>query len=103
MLFSVLKRLGCGIVMISAIAAMYRVTNSIMGTTLITSSIGVRQGAPSSCPLFILYSNDMIGLIKERCGVDGFLQWLHVLVLMDDAVLLSTYVTVGHVKKDSVT
>ena len=29
-------------------------------------------------------------MIKLQCGTDGFLQWLHLLVLMDDTVLLST-------------
>lgn len=32
----------------------------------------------------------MINLIKSGCGKDGFLQWLHLLVLMIDSVLLST-------------
>ena len=90
MLFSILKRLGCGMIMLFAIIAMYRVTHSAIGTALITASIGVRQGAPSSCLLFVLYVNDLIRLIKQNCGVDGFLQWLHVLVLMDDTVILPT-------------
>ena len=29
-------------------------------------------------------------LFKERCGPDGFLAWLHLLVFMDDTVILST-------------
>ena len=32
----------------------------------------------------------MVNMIKQNCGVDGFLEWLHVLVLMDDTVLLAT-------------
>ncbi len=97
-LFSILQGLGCGIVMLSAIVAVYKVTNRLMGTSLITGSIGLRQGAPSSCILFILYINDMIRLMKDRCEVDGFLQWIHVLVLMDDTVLLSTS-RAGMIKK----
>ena len=34
--------------------------------------------------------NDLIKLIKENCRSEGFLQWLHLLVLMDDTVLLAT-------------
>ena len=49
MLFSVLKRLGCGAVMLSTIIAMYSVTQSIVGTAVITTAIGVRQGSPTSC------------------------------------------------------
>ncbi len=38
----------------------------------------------------LMFLDDMIKLMKENCGWDGFLAWLHVLVLMDDTVLLST-------------
>ena len=65
MLFGVLKRLGCGAVMLSVLISMYSVTQSIIGTAIITTAIGVRQGSPTSCLLFILYVNDLIKLIKE--------------------------------------
>ncbi len=89
-LFRVLQRLGCGSIMLCALVAMYSVTESWVGTTLVTISLGVRQGSPTSCLLFIVYVNDLIRVIKEGSGYDGFLQWLHVLVLMDDTVILST-------------
>ena len=90
MLFLVLKRLGCGAAMLSVLVAMYNVTQSVIGTAIITTAIGVRQGSPTSCLLFILYVNDLIKLIKETCEPDGFLSWLHLLMLMDDTVLLAT-------------
>ncbi len=34
--------------------------------------------------------NDLIRLIKEGCGDDGFLQWPNVFLLMDGTGLLST-------------
>ena len=34
--------------------------------------------------------DDLIRMVKSGCGHDGFLQWLHILVLMDDTVLLAT-------------
>ncbi len=40
--------------------------------------------------MFIILVDDLIRFIKEGCEFDGFLQWLHVLVLMNDTVLLST-------------
>ena len=89
-LFTVLRRIGCGAVMLAALKAMYRVTESLVGGAVVTATRGVRQGSPTSCFLFILYISDMINIIKQNCGVDGFLQWLHVLVLMDDTVLLAT-------------
>ena len=89
-LFTSLKSLGCGMLMLCAIVAMYKVTNCIVGTALFSTSIGVRQGSPTSCLLFILYVNDLIRLIKQNCGWDGFLGWLHILALMDDTILLAT-------------
>ena len=90
MLFTILKRLGCGASMILALIAMYKATQSVIGTAVITTSIGVRQGSPTSCLLFVIFVNDLIKLIKENCRPDGFLAWLHVLIFMDDTVLLST-------------
>ena len=90
MLFRVLKRLGCGVVMLSALVAMYSITQSVLGSALITTTLGVRQGSPTSCLLFLIYVNDLIKMVKEGMGIDGFLIWLHILVLMDDTVLLAT-------------
>lgn len=89
-MFNILKCLGCGTVILVAIASMYCVAQSVIGTAVVTATIGLRQGSPTSCLLFILYVNDLIMMIKKRCGVDGLLSWLHVLVLMDNTVLLST-------------
>ena len=90
MLFAILKRLGCGAVMLAALVAIYSKTDSVLGTVLIASMMGVRQGSPTSCILFIIFVNDLIKLIKETCEPDGFLSWMHLLVMMDDTVLLST-------------
>ena len=69
---------------------MYTVTRSILGTVVITSAIGVRQGSPTSCFLFIIFVNTLIRMMKTKCGIDGFLGWLHLLVMMDDTVILAT-------------
>ncbi len=73
-----------------ALAPMYRCTNNVIGTAVIASTVDVRQGSPTSCVLFVLYVNAMMHMIKQRCPVDGFLAWLHVMVMMDDTVILST-------------
>ena len=77
-------------VMLSAICGMYNMTESVIGTAVFAVTMGVRQGSPTSCLLFILYVNDLITIIKDNCGDDGFLKWLQILILMDDTVLLST-------------
>ena len=43
-LFKVLQRLGCGSVMLAALIAMYSLTQSIIGTTVVTIALGVHQG-----------------------------------------------------------
>ncbi|ELT94648.1 hypothetical protein CAPTEDRAFT_207491 [Capitella teleta] len=53
-------------------------------------SVGVRQGSPTSCLLFTLLANDMIRNLKEKCQPDGYLERMHVLMLMDNTVLLAT-------------
>ena len=42
-MFSILRRLGCGAVMVAALVAMYAVTQSIIGTAVVTASIGLKQ------------------------------------------------------------
>ncbi len=76
--------------MLCALVAMYTITESWIGTALVVLTLGVRQGSPTSCLLFIIYVNELIRIVKEGNGNDGFLKWLHILVLMDDTVLLST-------------
>ncbi len=76
--------------MLGALMAMYRVTQSVVGAALITATLGVRQGSPTSCLLFVISVNELVKMIKERFRPERFLDWLHILVLMDDTVLLAT-------------
>ncbi len=89
-MFSVLKLFGCGTVMLSAIIAMYTITSCVLGSTVINSCIGVRQGSPTSCFLFVIFVEMLIRMIKNNVNPDSFLDWLHTLMLMDDTVILAT-------------
>ena len=44
---------------------------------------------PTSCFLFVMFVDMLIRKIKQ-CGDDGFLKWLHVLMSMDDTVIMET-------------
>lgn len=71
-LFRVLCRLGCGSIMLCALIAMYKVTESWIGGALISISLGVKQGSPTSCLLFIVFMDDLIRIIKEGNICDVF-------------------------------
>ena len=60
LLLNTLRRLGCGMFMLGAIASLYHVSYSIVGTVVISVVIGVRQGSPTSCFLFRVYVNGLI-------------------------------------------
>ena len=89
-LFMKVKQMGCGMTMLMALVVMYQYKNSVIGTALVAATVRVRQGLPTSCILFVFYVNEMIRLIKQGCPLDGFLSWLHIVVMMDDTVLLAT-------------
>lgn len=73
------------------LGAKYHVTNSIIRAVVISTAIRVRQGSPTSC-LFI-YINYLIKIIKEDCESDGFLLWLDLLILMDDTLVSTSWIT----------
>ena len=88
-LIKLLRNMGCGATMTSAIKNTIDTTTSFIGSLQIEAEAGVRQGSPSSCFLFTTYVNPMVRMIKDY-GEDGWLERLHLLLLMDDTVLLST-------------
>ena len=88
-LLNLLKELGCGRVMLAALSSMYTVTKFLLGATLITATLGVKQGSPSSCFLFTLFVDELVRCFKELPD-DSLLEWLHLLVLMDDTVIMAT-------------
>ena len=63
---------------------------NVLCSAIVTASVGVRQGAPSSCLLFLIYIDQMVKMLNDEIGTDGFLGTLHALLLMDDTVLVAT-------------
>ena len=71
--------------------AMHRTTESVIRSAILTASQGVRQGSPTSSLLFVMCVSVLIRTLKEKCPPERFIEWLEILMLMDDdTVLLST-------------
>ena len=62
--------------MLCALVAIYTLTESVLRTSIVLISMGVRQGSLTSCLLFIIFVDELIKIIKGGCSPDGFLQWL---------------------------
>lgn len=64
-------------------------TMIVLINACISAQIGVRQGVPISCILFVINIDMFVRKLKEAFDEDGFLSCFHVmLVLMDDTVIL---------------
>ena len=61
-----------------------------MGSAVITATQGVRQELSTFCFLLIIFVNELIKRIKCACQPEPLLQWLHILMLLGDTILLST-------------
>ena len=88
-LFGVLKRLGCGKRFLRAIISIYKNTVNILHSEHIRATVGVKQGGPMSCILFIIYLNTLAVMLR-KLEKDSFLSDVHALMLMDDTVLLAS-------------
>lgn len=73
---------------LQAIKTMYTCTESILKSAINDATVGVRQGPPSSCLLFVMYEwtyvDHVVRLLKRGIVTDGFLGSLQILLLMDD-------------------
>ncbi len=80
---------GCGNRFLQSIGNTLKHTSSILGSEQFNATMGVRQGGPTSCSLFIFYINCTIQDLKHF-GKEGLLGNLHSLLLMDDSTILAT-------------
>ena len=76
--------------MLQAIKAMYTCTKNILRSAVINAAVGVRQGSPSSCLLFVIYIDHVVRMLKGAVVTDGVLGSLHILLLMNDALIKAT-------------
>ena len=88
-LLDMLYRAGCGTIFLMAIAASLVNCSGLIGGQIFETSAGVRQGASTSCPLFTFFIDATITAVCAL-GPDGWLENLHILLLMDDTVIFAT-------------
>lgn len=95
LLLQKLIKCGIGFVMFNALKYIYTRTSCILNfngnnsAELCTSS-GIRQGAPSSSWLFIIFINDLVDYIRARCVSGPLIELMHILLHADDTLILST-------------
>ena len=95
LLLKSLIKLGIGSCMLHAIKAMYSVTRCMIkvGTTLsdaFQSYSGIKQGAPSSVILFVIFMDELVDIVRKHCVKEKVINILHILLHADDTAILST-------------
>ena len=68
-----LKQRGCGKAMLLALQVAYKCTKMLYRDVIIATNIGVKQGAPTSCLLFVLYIDNLVRMLKSSVDNDGLL------------------------------
>ena len=88
-LLQMLCQKGCGDRFLKAIGNSLKNTYGLIGAEKFKYTRGVKQGSSTSCSLFTLYLDCTVEAVHTY-GNDGFLNDNHILLLMDDTVLLAT-------------
>lgn len=94
LLIKSLIKMGIGSCLLEAIKATYKVTRCVLkgfgklSDVFLTFS-GIKQGAPSSVILFIIFMDDVIDVLKEKCVNELLLNNLHALLHADDTLVFS--------------
>ena len=95
LLLKKLIKCGIGHIMLNALKAIYTITSCVLVlgdkmSTAFCTTCGIRQGAPSSSNLFMLFVHDLIDYIQQRCINEPVIDNMHTLLHMDDTLILST-------------
>ena len=95
LLLKSLIRMGIGASMFYAIKSMYTVTKCTLKSGKKLSDVfythtGIKQGAPSSVTLFLLFMDEFIAHLRTKCIEEKIIGSLHVLLHADDTVVIST-------------
>ena len=95
LLLKSLIRLDIGTSIFYAIKSMYSVTRCVLKSgqklsDIFTTHSGIKQGAPSSVILFIIFMDQFIDDLQKKCIKENILGDLHILLHVDDTIIVST-------------
>ena len=95
LLLKSLIKLGIGSALFYAIKTMYSATKCVIKSGKKLSDVflthsGIKQGAPSSVILFIIFMDEFIDIVREKCIREQVIEMLHILLHADDTAVLST-------------
>ena len=79
---------GCGSVFLKALQNSM-ISSGIIGDELFNTGAGVKQGGNTSCNSFTSYIDPAIDAVNTT-GPDGWLDDIHMFLLMDDTAILAT-------------
>ena len=55
---------------------MYECIRNVLRSAVVTTSVGVRQGGPLSCLLFVIYIDQLVKMLRHEVDVEGFFKIL---------------------------
>ena len=95
MLLNTLIKMGIGSAMLEALKSIYSTTKCILKcfgklSDVFDTHTGIKQGASSSAILFIVFMDETIDILKQKCIDEPVLNSLHCLLHADDTLVLST-------------
>ena len=95
LLLKKLVQMGIGKVMLSSLKSIYSCRRCALKgfgklSEVFETFTGIKQGASSSVILFIVFLDDIIDILKQKCIIEPILNNLHCLLHADDTLLIST-------------
>ena len=95
LLLKALLRLGIGSGIFYAIKYMYATTKCVLKagkklSEVFSSYSGIKQGAPSSVVLFVIFMDEFVDIVRQKCVTENILGMLHILLHADDTAVIST-------------
>ena len=90
-----LIQLGIGNCLLQALKRVYTLTTCVIGDAIngyeeFRTTSGIRQGASSSVLLFILFMDNLIAFLQEKCVEEPLIGTMHSLLHADDTAIIST-------------